>query len=139
MGGRNYYPFWRIDNNVRYIQNIREPSLVSDNEVRPFTGRDTILISLERELIRRLDVLPTISVYLKLELPGSISKGVTDPVVTPGPLRPRERAHTSICTSLLLSQRVIPRGVISSSRVPPGNYISSNHLQRLSHDTRVPC
>ena len=50
-----------------HIQNIREPSLVSDNEVRPFTGRDTILISLERELIRRLDVLPTISVYLKLK------------------------------------------------------------------------
>ena len=50
-----------------HIQNMREPSLVSDNEVRPFTGRDTILISLERELIRRLDVLPTISVYLKLK------------------------------------------------------------------------
>ena len=81
-----------------HIQNIRDPSLVSDNEVRPFAGRNTILISLERELIRRLDVLPTISVHLKLELPGSISKGVTDPVVTPGPLRPRERAHNSMST-----------------------------------------
>ena len=49
-----------------HIQNIRDPSLVSDNEVRPFTGRGTILIGLERELIRRLDVLPTISVYLSL-------------------------------------------------------------------------
>ena len=51
-----------------HIQNIRDPALVSDNEVRPFAGRNfTILISLERELIRRLDVLPTISVYLKLK------------------------------------------------------------------------
>ena len=50
-----------------HIQNIRDPSLISDNEVRPFAGRNTILISLERELIRRLDVLPTISVYLKLK------------------------------------------------------------------------
>ena len=46
-----------------HIQNIRDPSLISDNEVRPFAGRNTILISLERELIRRLDVLPTISVH----------------------------------------------------------------------------
>ena len=55
-----------------HIQNMRDPSLISDNEVRPFAGRDTILISLERKLIRRLDVLPTISVHLKLKLPGSI-------------------------------------------------------------------
>ena len=52
-----------------HMQNIREPSpFSSDNEVRPFAGRDTILIGLERKLIRRLDILLTISVHLKLKL-----------------------------------------------------------------------
>jgi hypothetical protein len=35
-----------------HVQNVRPPALIGDMEVRPFAGRDAILIGLKRELIR---------------------------------------------------------------------------------------
>jgi hypothetical protein len=34
-----------------HVQNVRSPALIGDMEVRPFAGRDVMLISSKRELI----------------------------------------------------------------------------------------
>ena len=61
-------------------------------EVRPFAGRDAMLIGSKRNLIRG-GVTPPVGVDLKAELAGCEGERITDSVVAPGPLGPREGAH----------------------------------------------
>ena len=79
-----------------HVQNVRRPALIGDMEVRPFTGRDAMLIGSKRELIRG-GVTPPVGVDLKAELAGYEGERITDTVVAPGPLGPREGAHDGVC------------------------------------------
>ena len=75
-----------------HVQNVRCPALIGDMEVRPFAGRDAMLIGSKRELIRG-GVTPPVGVDLKAELAGYEGERITDSGVAPGPLGPRGGAH----------------------------------------------
>ena len=75
-----------------HVQNVRPPALIGDMEVRPFAGRDAMLIGSKRELIRGC-VTPPVGVDLKAELAGYKGERITDSVVAPGPRGSREGAH----------------------------------------------
>ena len=75
-----------------HVQNVGCPALIGDLEVRPFVGRDAILIGSKRELIRG-GVTPPVGVDLEAELAGCKGERIADSVVAPGPLGLREGAH----------------------------------------------
>ena len=100
-----------------HVQNVRCPALIGDMEVRPFAGRDAMLIGSKRELVHG-GVTPPVGVDLKAELAGYKSERITDSVVAPGPLGPRVGAHDGMCaidTSTGITARMM-RG----SRGKPG-------------------
>jgi hypothetical protein len=68
-----------------HIQKVRLPALIGDMEVRPFAGRDVMLISSKRELILG-GVTPPVGVDLEAELAGCKGERIADSVVAPGPL-----------------------------------------------------
>ena len=80
-----------------HVQNVGCPALIGDMEVRPFAGRGAILIGLKRELSLSVGATPPVGVDLKAELAGYEGERITDTVVAPGPLGPREGAHDGVC------------------------------------------
>ena len=100
-----------------HVQNVGCPALIGDLEVRPFVGRDAILIGSKRELIRG-GVTPPVGVDLKAELAGYKGERIADSVVAPGPLGLREGAHDGM-RAIDASTGVTAR-VMRGSRGKPG-------------------
>ena len=100
-----------------HVQNVGCPALIGDLEVRPFVGRDAILIGSKRELIRG-GVTPPVGVDLEAELAGCKGERIADSVVAPGPLDPREGAHDGM-RAIDASTGVTGR-VMRGSRGKPG-------------------
>ena len=78
------------------MYDLPRSSVIGDMEVRPFAGRDALLIGSKREFVRGGGT-PPVGVDLKAELAGYEGERITDTVVAPGPLGPREGAHDGVC------------------------------------------
>ena len=91
--------------------------LIGDMEVRPFAGRDALLIGSKREFVRG-GVTPPVGVDLEAELAGYEGERITDSVVAPGPLGPRGGAHDGM--RAIDTSRGITARMMRGSRGKPG-------------------